>query len=73
MLVGAGDEGGGVVVVEGLGVGHVRPSRTFRQPAGALGVGVGVVPGVTSGGGAFVVVVVTGAGSGFGPLGPPKT
>jgi hypothetical protein len=76
--VGVGGGGVGVEVLEavGVGVGHGRPSRVFRHPAGALedGVGAGDVPGDVeglAGGGVVVDVDVSGAGAGFGPLGPP--
>ena len=62
----------------GVGVGQGRPSREFRQPPCGLedGVGSGGAAGEVVGapdGGAVVDVEVSGTGSGFGPLGPPKT
>jgi len=73
--VGVGDVGPGAV---GVGVGQGRPSSEFRQPTGGLedAVGSGGTPGDVAGvpaGGAVVDVDVWGTGSGFGPLGPPKT
>jgi hypothetical protein len=61
-----------------VGVGQGRPSREFRQPPCGLddGVGDGDTAGEVAGapaGGAVVDVDVSGTGSGFGPLGPPKT
>ena len=72
--VGVGEVGTEAV---GVGVGHGRPSREFRQPPCGLDDGVGgggdtagEVEGAP-GGGAVVDVDVSGTGSGFGPLGPP--
>src|SRR5207248_9160658 len=73
----AEDVGVGDVAPEavGVGVGQGSPSSEFRQPTGGRqdGIGGGDTAGGVAGapaGGAVVDMVVSGTGSGFGPLGP---